>query len=102
MSPNLWEGNILILVRVVSFVGVGVGVGVTPFLSAQYLVNQWLDSYQIFMDIHLRHSKKKQQQKNKQKKNWLDFGDPDLIFKVIAVEKLKIRGWGTSLFSENF
>ena len=21
------------------------------FLSAQYLVNQWLDSYQIFMDI---------------------------------------------------
>ena len=34
-------------------------------------------------------------------KNWLDFGDLDLIFKVTAVEKLKIRGWGTSVFSEN-
>ena len=34
----------------------GVGVGVIwhwrdTFLSAQYLMNQWLDSYQIFMDI---------------------------------------------------
>ena len=45
------------------------------FLSAQYLVNQWLNSYQIFMDI--------------------DFGDLDLIFKVTAVEKLKIHGCGT-------
>ena len=37
-------------------VGVGTGVGVSgrvgmTLLSAQYLVNQWLDSYQIFMDI---------------------------------------------------
>ena len=30
-------------------VGVGSGIGHT-FLSAQYLVNQWLDSYQKFMD----------------------------------------------------
>ena len=30
--------------------GVGVSVGMTD-LSAQYLVNQWLDSYEIFMDI---------------------------------------------------
>ena len=29
--------------------GTGIGIGVT-FLSAQYLVNQWLDSYQIFME----------------------------------------------------
>ena len=34
-------------------------------------------------------------------KNWLDFGDPDLIFKVTAVEKLKIHGMGTSVCSEN-
>ena len=34
-------------------------------------------------------------------KNWLDFGDIDLIFKVTAVEKLRIHGWGTSVFSEN-
>ena len=27
-------------------------------LSAQYLVNQWLDSYQIFMDIFLGQQKK--------------------------------------------
>ena len=27
-------------------------------------------------------------------KNWLDFGDLDLIFKVTAVEKLKIHCWG--------
>ena len=31
----------------------------------------------------------------------LDFGDHDLIFKVTAVEKPKIHGWGTSVFSEN-
>ena len=30
-------------------VGVGSGIGHT-FLSAQYRVNQWLDSYQKFMD----------------------------------------------------
>ena len=34
-------------------------------------------------------------------KNWLDFGGLDLIFKVTAVEKLKIYGRGTSVFSEN-
>ena len=34
-------------------------------------------------------------------KNLLDFGDLDFIFKVTAVEKLKIHGWGTSVFSEN-
>ena len=33
--------------------------------------------------------------------NWLDFGDIDLIFKVTAIEKLKIHGWRTSVFSEN-
>ena len=30
---------------------VGDVIGLTLFLSAQYLVNQWLDSYQIFMGI---------------------------------------------------
>ena len=34
-------------------------------------------------------------------KNWMDFGDLDLIFKVTVVEKLKIQGGGTSVFSEN-
>ena len=34
-------------------------------------------------------------------KDWLDFGDHDLIFKVTAVEKLKIRRLGTFVFSEN-
>ena len=34
-------------------------------------------------------------------KKCLDFGDLDLIFKVTAVEKLKIQGWWTSVFSEN-
>ena len=29
---------------------------------------------------------------------WLDFGDLDLIFKVRAIEKLKIHGVGTSFF----
>ena len=29
------------------------------------------------------------------------FGDPDLIFKVTVVKKLKIHGRGTSVFSEN-
>ena len=31
----------------------------------------------------------------------LEFGDLDLIFKVTTVEKLKIHGLGTSIFSEN-
>ena len=31
-------------------------------------------------------------------KNWLDFGDLDLIFKITAVEKLKIHGMGTSFY----
>ena len=34
-------------------------------------------------------------------KNRFDFGDLDLIFKVTAVEKLKIHGGGTFVFSEN-
>ena len=34
-------------------------------------------------------------------KNSLDFGNLDLIFKVAAVDKLKIHGGGTSVFSEN-
>ena len=35
-------------------------------------------------------------------KNWLDFDDHDLIFKVKAVEKLKIQGVGDIyFFSEN-
>ena len=32
---------------------------------------------------------------------WLDFDDLDLIFRVTTVEKLKIYGWGKSVFSEN-
>ena len=32
-------------------------------------------------------------------KNWLDF-DINLIFKVAAVEKLKLHGAGTYVFSE--
>ena len=32
-------------------------------------------------------------------KNLLDSGDLDIIFKVTAVEKLKILGWGTSVTS---
>ena len=42
MSPNLRGGG---------HIDFGVDpVGVDAFLCAQYLVNQWLDSYQIFMD----------------------------------------------------
>ena len=34
-------------------------------------------------------------------KKSLDLGDLDPIFKVTAVEKLKIHGWKTSVSSEN-
>ena len=44
------------------------------FLSVSYLVSQWFDSYQIWMNIW-------------DIKNWLDFGNFDLIFKVTAGEK---------------
>ena len=50
-------------------------------MSAQYLLNQWLDFYQIFMNTNLDITN-----------NWLDFGDLDLNFKVTAIEKLKIHG----------
>ena len=36
-----------------------------------------------------------------QQRNWSDFDDLDLIFMVIAVEKLKICDEGTFVFSEN-
>ena len=33
-------------------VGIGIHFGINDtFLSAQYFVNQWLESYQIFLDI---------------------------------------------------
>ena len=60
------------------------------FLSAQYLVYQWLDSFKFSWIYNWDITK-----------NWIDFGELDLIFKVTAVEKLKIHGWGTSVFSEN-
>ena len=48
MSPNLSGGH-------TDFGEDPVGIGVwgwhDTFLFAQYLVNQWLDSYQIFKDI---------------------------------------------------
>ena len=47
-------------------------------------MNQWLDSYQIFMDILFGHKK-----------------ELIRIFKVTAVEKLKIHGAGTSVFLES-
>ena len=60
------------------------------FLSAQDLVNQWLESYQIFMIYNWDITK-----------NWLNLGDLDLIFKVTAVEKLKIHSGGMFAFSVN-
>ena len=49
------------------------------FLSAQYLMNHWLNSYQSFFIYNWDVTK-----------NLLDFGGLDQIFKVTAVEKLKI------------
>ena len=45
-------------------------------------MNQWLDSYQIYMDV-----------KFGQNIELIGIGD-DLIFKVTAVEKLKVHGCG--------
>ena len=46
------------------------------FLSAEYLVNQWLDSHK-FSQVY----------NGNLTKSWLDFGDLDLIFKVTAIKK---------------
>ena len=47
-SPTYGEGDILILV----WIQLGRRwCRSNTFFSAQYFVNQWLDSYQIFMDI---------------------------------------------------
>ena len=51
-------------------------------------MNQWLDSENSCPNGDIT-------------KNRLGLGDLDLIFKVTAVEKLKIHGQGTSVFSEN-
>ena len=51
-------------------------VGVGDIEVLLYLVNQWLDFYQIFLDMQLGHNKET-----------LDFGDIDLIYKVTAVEE---------------
>ena len=48
MSPRGWGGQIDFGADPVV---VGVGFGVCGALSENYFVNQWLDSYQIFMDI---------------------------------------------------
>ena len=82
-------------------VGIGLSIGVIccwpqhwreTFLSALCLVNQWLESYQIFLDTKKGHNKE-----------LISFGDLNLIFKVTAVEKLKIlwmgRRKGGRLFS---
>ena len=47
MSPTYEEGYMLILVWIPSALALA---WLDTFLSAQYLVKQWLDSYQIFMD----------------------------------------------------
>ena len=60
------------------------------FLSAQYLVNQRLDSHQFSRTYNWDIAK-----------NLLDFGYLDLIFKITAAEKLKILLGTSSNFSEN-
>ena len=60
----------------------------TTFLSAQYLVTQRLDCFSWIYDWDIT-------------KNKLDLGDRDIIFKITTIEKLKIHGWGTSVFYEN-
>ena len=60
------------------------------FLSVQYLVNQWLDSTKFSWVYNWDITK-----------NWIDFGDLHIIFKVTVVERLKIHGCETSVFSEN-
>ena len=68
--------------------GIGVGVSISVTLSCLHNIlwtNDWLDSYQICIDIYLGYNKER----------------IDLIFKVSAVEKLKIHGYGTPVFSEN-
>ena len=70
-------------------VGIGICIGVTLsclyniFWTSGWILTQfsWLYNWNIT-------------------KNWSDLGD-DLIFKVTAVEKLKIHSWGTSGFSDN-
>ena len=62
MSLHLWEGHKLFLVQkqnplasALALTCVSIGIGVKAlawyFLSAKNLVNQWLDSYQIYIDI---------------------------------------------------
>ena len=78
------RGDILILTLALE-----VGFGTTPSCLHNILWI-WLDSYNKFSwiynwDIIM---------------SWLDFCDLDLIFKITAVENLKIYSWGTSVFSD--
>ena len=55
MSPHLYGGGHIVFGAYPISIGFSVGIGHShlyhTFLSAQYLVNKWLDSYQILMDI---------------------------------------------------
>ena len=89
------QGNILILVQIplVSTMVLASALATLPCLHNILWTTGWilwLDSNHIFLDTYLEHNKE-----------LLDFDDLALIFKIIAVEELKIHGLGTSVFSEN-
>ena len=73
-------------------IGFGVGIGVCVTLSCLHNI-MWTSSLMLTKFSLIRNWGVT--------KNWFDFGDLDLIFKVTAVKKLKIHGVGTSVFSEN-
>ena len=98
MSPNLWGGGSIDFGE--DAVGVGIGIGVSVTLSCLHNI-LWTNGWSL-----IKFSKTYNWYITK---NWLDFGDLDLIFKVTAAEKLKKSGRGGGgvgggaafVFSEN-
>ena len=83
----LGDGSILIFDVDPVVVGVNVGVGVGVDVT-QYLVNQWLDTYQVSWIYNWDITK-----------YWLYFGDIDLIFKATAISRKTEISWWEHLFS---
>ena len=93
MSPHLRGGGILILVWI-PLILVFASAYASMLVSDHTFLSAWTRSW-ILNKFSLIYNWDKT-------KNWLNFGDLDLIFKFSAVEKLKISRWiGTSVFSEN-
>ena len=97
MSPNLWGGGYIDFGADPIGVGIGIGISISISISISVTLSCLYNILVGFLpNFHWLHNRD-----IIKTLLWLDYGDLDQIFKVTAVEKGKIHGWGTFVFSEN-